>query len=146
VRARRTDPNTGILARAPYDITSTQSYIIERVLPGGLRLGGAYRAATGRPFTPVTGARFDAARDLWVPAYASPMSERLPAFRRVDLSLSQYRTLGGGWNAVLYLSLSNIFDRENIHAYTWTPDYAERIPVRSIFNRAVYVGASLLRP
>ena len=144
--ARRTDPNTGAMARAPFDISSSSTFIVERAFgPNGIRLGAAYRSATGRPITPVTGATFDAQRQIYVPEYGPPMSERLPAFRRIDLSISQYQPLGRHLNRVLYLSLSNVFDRENIYAYRYSRDYASRIPIRSIFNRAVYFGASLLR-
>jgi hypothetical protein len=30
-----------------------------------------------------------------------------------------------------------------VHAWRYGPDYAQRAPVRSVFNRALYVGASL---
>ena len=53
-----------------------------------------YWAATGRPFTPVAGAAFDSARALYVPTYGAPNSERFPAFRRLDLSVSRTRPLG----------------------------------------------------
>jgi hypothetical protein len=144
--ARRTDPNTGTLARAPFDISSTKTLIVERPFASlGLRLGVAYRSATGRPVTPVNGAQYDPQRDVYFPQYGAPMSERLPAFRRVDLSISHFGALNKYFNRVLYLSLSNIFDRENVYAYRYSRDYTTRIPVRSIFNRAIYVGASLLR-
>jgi hypothetical protein len=73
------------------------------------------------------------------------MSERLPDFRRLDLSISQFRPLSAGWNGVFYLSLGNVLDRDNVYAYRYSRDYSERIPIRSIFNRAVYFGATLLR-
>jgi hypothetical protein len=143
--ARRTDPNSGILARAPYDITSSQTFILDRTLGDGIRLGAAYRAATGRPITPIMRATYDAAHDVYIPEYGTPWSERLPGFRRIDLSLSQYRPIANGWSRVLYFSLSNVLDRRNIYDYRYSRDYAQRFPVRSVFNRAVYVGASLLR-
>ena len=133
------------MARAPYDISRNHTIILERALPAGIRVGAAYRSATGRPITPVIDAQFDAQRDIYVPEYGPPMSTRVPALRRVDVSLSQYRPVGHGWNGVFYVSLSNILDRENIYGYRYSSDYSQRTPIRSLFNRAVYVGASLLR-
>jgi hypothetical protein len=143
--ARRSDPNTGVMARAPFDISSSQTLIVEHASPFGIRTGLAYRAATGRPITPVTSAHYDPAQNLYLPEYGAPMSERLPALRRLDLSFSRYRPLGRGWSGVLYVSLSNVLNRENVYDYRYSTDYRQRFPIRSIFNRAVYVGASLLR-
>lgn len=144
VSARRTDPNTGQLARAPHDVSVSRTWVIERAFASGTRVGAAFRSATGRPFTPVTSAHFDPAQDLYIPQYGAAMSERLPDFRRIDLSFSQYTAFRPGWSGVFYVSLSNALDRENVYAYRYSRDYSERIPVRSIFNRAVYVGASLI--
>jgi hypothetical protein len=80
-----------------------------------------------------------------VPQYGAPMSERLPSFRRVDLSLTHLRKVAAA-NAVFFFSVSNALDRENVFMYRYTQDYSERIPVRSLFKRSYYVGASLSTP
>jgi hypothetical protein len=46
---------------------------------------------------------------------------------------------------VVFWSISNLLDRENIHAYRYSADYTVRTSSRSIFNRAHYVGASITR-
>jgi hypothetical protein len=145
VRSRRTDPNTGVLARSEFDITWTQTHIIERMWGTGVRLAVAYRDASGRPFTPVIGASFDAERDVWTPEYGAPTSERLPTFRRVDVSWSYFRPLSATLRSVVFVSVNNVFDRENVQSYRYTSDYGRRIPVRSIFNRGVYFGFTLIR-
>ena len=73
------------------------------------------------------------------------MSERLPAFRRFDISGSYYHRFSAAMQAVFYASLSNVLDRENVYGYRYSRDYRERAPVRSIFNRSLYFGASLIR-
>ena len=73
------------------------------------------------------------------------MSARLPMYDRIDLSASWYRRFGASLEGVLYWSISNVLDRENVHAYRYTPDYSVRVPSRSIFNRAHYFGASITR-
>jgi hypothetical protein len=36
-----------------------------------------------------------------------------------------------------------VFNRTNLYEYTYAADYSRRIPVRSLFNRSLYFGASL---
>ena len=142
--ARRTDPQTGQMARAPFDVTSTHTIIAERGFSNGVRLGVSYRSATGKPFTPITGATYDAGRNLYTPVYGDPMSERFPALRRFDLSVSRYRPLTPALASVLYASVSNLFDRDNAQSWSYSRDYTQRSPVASIFNRSIYFGASLI--
>jgi hypothetical protein len=142
--ARRTDPHTGQMARAPFDVTSTHTLIAERGFSNGVRLGLSYRSATGKPFTPITGATYDAGRNIYTPIYGEPMSERFPALRRFDLSVSRYRPLTPALASVLYASVSNMFDRDNAQSWTYSRDYTQRSAVASIFNRSIYFGASLI--
>lgn len=140
--AKRTEPVSGLLAAAPFDVTTSVATVINQSFGPSWHLGFAQRYATGRPFTPVTSATFDAARDVWVPTYAAPMSERLPAFRRVDLGLTHLRRIGSA-NVVLYSSASNVFDRTNVFMYRYSQDYSVRVPIRSMFKRTYYVGTSI---
>ena len=119
--------------------------LAERGWGRGWRTAVAYRYATGRPFTPVAAAPHDPARARWVPTYGAPISQRLPAFHRLDATASYFRRFGASWQGVAFYSLSNALDRANVHAYRYTADYSARIPVRSIFNRSHYVGMSLTR-
>lgn len=144
LRAQRTDPNTGVLARAPFDITTSATTIVERVF-GGVHAAVAWRRATGRAYTDIIGADYDAVEDRYTPRFGTPFSERLPSFRRLDISASWYRVLTPHWRSVLFVSVNNILDRSNVQIMTWSRDYTERIPVRSIFNRSVYFGGTLIR-
>jgi vitamin B12 transporter len=140
--AKRTEPASGVLAPAPFDVTHSVTTVVNQSFGPSWHLGLSQRYATGRPFTPVTSATFDATRNVWDPQYGAPMSERLPAFRRVDLGLTHLRRIGTT-NTVFYSSISNIFDRENVFLYRYTQDYTSRIPIRSMFKRSYYVGASI---
>ncbi len=142
--ARRTDPATGALARAPFDVRSTHAIIAERGFASGVRFGVAYRSASGKPFTPITGATFDASRDVYVPIYGEAMSERFPGLRRFDVSVSRFRPLTPSLLSVVYASVSNLYNRENVQSWSYSRDYTERVAVPSIFNRSVYFGASLI--
>ena len=144
IAATRTDPASGLLARAPFDITRSVTAVVTQTITPAWHAGFSHRSATGRPFTPVTSATYDATRDVYVPIYGAPMTERLPAFRRLDFSLTHLRRIAAT-NVVLYSSVSNLLDRDNIHAYRYSSDYATRIPIRSLFKRSFYVGASVTR-
>ncbi|MEA2761011.1 MAG: hypothetical protein QOD47_295 [Gemmatimonadaceae bacterium] len=143
VDARRTDPTTGVLARAPFDVTHSLTVVAERNFGTGWNASGAFRYATGKPYTLVTGASFDETRQLWIPRYAAPFSERLTPLQRVDLSLSRFTPLSPQSYLVLFASVNNLFDRVNVYEYRYNADYTQRIPVRSLFNRSFYVGGSI---
>ncbi len=141
VASRRSDPHSGAMARAIGDLTHSVTWVTETRLRGW-SIGTARRWASGRPFTDVIGTvpAPDGVAPVWGPLHGA----RLPAYRRLDLSVSRYRGLGEGRGLVLYAQVSNLFDRANVMRYRWTPDYRVRIPVRAPFNRSAYVGASLL--
>jgi hypothetical protein len=143
LHARRTDPSTGVVARSPYDVTHSVIVVGDQALPRGWSVSGAVRYATGKPYTPVAGAAFDSLRRVWTPAYGAANSLRMPAYAKVDLAVSRYTKPSRSFVLVYFFSLDNILDRENLYQYTYNTDYTQRIPVRSLFNRSFYLGASL---
>jgi hypothetical protein len=143
VDAKRTDPITGMRARAPFDVTNSFTLVADKSFGVGWSASGAVRYATGKPYTPITGATFDQSRSLWVPQYSAPYSERLAPLERVDLSLSRYMRLSPQTFLVMFASVNNLFDRVNIYEYRYSADYSQRIPIRSLFNRSFYVGGSI---
>jgi len=143
VHSRRTDPNTGTVARAPFDITHSTALIVDQALPKGLSVSVAFRYATGKPFTPVSGASFDARRGVWTPTYGAPNSERMPSLRKADIAMSRVTRISPRNQLVYFVSLDNVFDRHNLYQYTYNSDYTKRIPIRSLFNRSLYFGGSL---
>ncbi len=143
IRARRTDPDAGIVARSPYDISRGSTVVVERDFGPSWKTSLAWRSASGQPFTGVVGAVRDTTQDVWVPAYGPPMGERLPAFRRMDLSASRLLSVFGSDLTVLFVGVTNVFDRDNVHSYRYSRDYTKRLPVRSQFKRSIYFGASI---
>lgn len=142
VDADRTDPDTGILARSPHDVTHSLTVVGARSLAVGWTVRTAYRYATGRPFTDVVQATFDPRGGVFVPEFGEPFVERLPGYHRLDLAASHIRRIGR-WQAVFYGSLGNVFDRENVLDFRWSEDYSERFPVRSRSKRSVFFGVNL---
>jgi vitamin B12 transporter len=143
VDAKRTDPLTGAEARAPFDVTHSLTLVADKSFGVGWSVSGAVRYATGKPYTPVAGASFDQSRNVWVPQYSTPFSERLPPLQRVDLSLSRFMRLSPQTFLVMYASVNNILDRVNTYEYRYSADYSQRISIRSLFNRSFYVGGSI---
>jgi hypothetical protein len=142
VDTKRTDPDTRVVTRTPFDIRNSMTLIGDQALPKGWSVSVAWRYASGKPFTPVVGATRDASRPIWIPEYGASFSERLPASERFDLAASRVMRLSSSNQLVYFVSLDNVFDRTNLYQYTYTPDYSKRIPVRSLFNRSLYVGGS----
>lgn len=143
VDSKRTDPTSRVMARAPFDVTHSLVVIGDRTLPKGWSLSGAFRYATGKPFTPVLGSTFNATRNVYDPMFGPAFSERMPSLQKLDLSVSRYTRLSQRTILVYFFSLDNVLDRENLYQYTYNADYSTRIPVRSLFKRSVYFGASL---
>jgi len=151
VRSRRTDPNTGLVAASPFDVTHALAAVLERTWAGTWNSALAWRASTGRPITPVvhaTRTEGTGGEAAWVPSYGAPFSERLPGSRRLDLTASRMYRAENGWQWVGYVALTNALDHPNVHDWRYSADYTERSPVRSLFTRSLYFGGSVtaIRP
>ncbi len=146
IRSERTDPDTGRLAPSAFDATHTLNLVLNRGFGEWLDLGVAYRAATGVPFTPITGAAFDETRGLWQPVHGAPMSERLPAYERVDLSASVLQSFWPDNITVFFVSMMNSLDRSNVLQFRYNRDYSERIPLKTPFPRSIYFGVTTTLP
>jgi hypothetical protein len=145
LRARRTDVVTGALVPAPFDVTASRSLIVEKTWGPQWRMAVAWRSSSGRPYTPVATARFDSTASRFVPTFGTTNSERYPALRRLDVSMSRFWFPTPRTQCVVYVSVANALSRTNTQAWAYSADYAERVAVPSIFNRSVYFGATLTR-
>jgi outer membrane receptor protein involved in Fe transport len=70
-------------------------------------------------------------------------SDRLPAYRRLDLQLSYYIPLGDGQSLTLYAAVNNALDRANVIDVTYAPDYQTRTEQTTNFERSVYAGLTM---
>ena len=143
VHSWRTDPDTRVQAPAPFDITNSLTLVGDQALPRGWSVSAAWRYATGKPYTPVIGATLDPQSQVWIPQYGAPQSERMPPEKKLDVAMSRATRISGNNQLVYFFSVDNVLDRTNLYEYTYTADYSRRIPVRSLFNRSLYFGASL---
>jgi len=142
--SERTDPNSLQLVRANFDVTSSTTFILQREWQSGWSAGIAVKQATGRPFTDILGAAFDAVHDVYIPTYEAANARRLPSFSRTDLTVSKTLPWGGSRFGVVYAGVNNVLNQTNTFAYTWSRDYSVRIPVRSTVSRTFFVGGNLV--
>jgi hypothetical protein len=105
-------------------------------------VGASYKISTGRPYTPVTGAIYDAGQNAYIPISAETNSGRFPTYQRVDIN-SQYIFTAFNKFVILILALNNLFNQDNLYGYTYNFDYSQKIKVRSSNERTLYLGIGL---
>jgi hypothetical protein len=110
---------------------------------GPLALGAGWRAASGRPNTPVAGVR--RISQGVEPIYGPINSERLPRYERLDLSASALFPISGGGVLVLFASVDNVLARRNFFEYAYSADYTVRHPIITTAPRTFYFGASFTK-
>ncbi|HUL71700.1 MAG TPA: carboxypeptidase regulatory-like domain-containing protein [Vicinamibacterales bacterium] len=106
-------------------------------------LGMDWREAAGRPMTPAIGST--ATPDGYEPIWGPINSERLPRYKRVDLSVSYLMRVGSRTSAVLFASVDNLTNHFNFFEYAYSADYSSRHPVASAAPRGIYVGCTITR-
>jgi len=139
VDTERTDPNSGRMVAAPWDVTHTVSLVLERQISGWHASLG-WRYGTGRPITPIIGGQ-QLADGSWTPIYGGAASERLPPLERLDLLAYRTWLFKHGRGMTVYVSINNVLNRENVYSYSYSEDYSRRQIVRSYFGRVLYFGA-----
>ena len=127
---------------ATYDITHTVSVVANYNITNLFMLGASYKISTGRPYTPVTGAIYNAGQNAYIPISAETNSGRFPTYQRVDIN-SQYIFTAFNKFVILILALNNLFNQDNLYGYTYNFDYSQKIKVRSSNERTLYLGIGL---
>src|SRR5262249_30046931 len=126
-----------------FDLPHT-AHVLGRVdMTRRLSASAGFRAASGKPETPVIGAT--ATPTGFLPRFGAINSERLPAYERTDLTISYLSQLLGARSSVLFASVANLFGRANGFEYAYSPDYSVRRLVTSAAPRVFYCGITLTR-
>ena len=72
------------------------------------------------------------------------MTERLPAYARLDARVMRYVRLPGVL-LTTFVEVLNVTNRANVSTYTWDPTYTAREPVHSFFaQRTVVAGGEFM--
>jgi outer membrane cobalamin receptor len=108
--------------------------------PHQIAIDTAWRTTAGRPFTPALGAT--AVDDGYLPVWGDINSQRLPRYERLDVSLTRNVRVASR-PAIVFLSVGNVFDRRNVSAYSYSPDYSVRTTVPGGSPRTIYVGITI---
>jgi vitamin B12 transporter len=116
-----------VLTSPYFDITNNLTLVLNASLTKNFSAGISFRYATGKPYTP--------AREQYHQA-------RVPAYEKLDLSLSYLYSFFENNMTVFYLGISNLDGRINIFDYRYSLNYQRRDAVESSFGRSVYFGVS----
>jgi hypothetical protein len=98
---------------------------------GRWQLGGRFQLYSGLPYTPATGSVFDSDRNLYVPIYAEPNSERAPMHHQLDLRVDR----SWKWGPVMmtgFVDVQNVYMNDSIVTYFYGYDYSQRSAFRSL--------------
>jgi len=115
------------LVPTDYDINHNLTAALKMSIATVNSFGLTYRYTTGKPYTP--------AKDQW-------NANRLPPMQRLDLSMSRVFFYPNDKMLVIYGAVSNVLDRQNVYGYLYSPDYSERIELKSTHGRNIYFGFS----
>jgi hypothetical protein len=128
----------GETVRSPLDVTHTATASATVSLGADWSLGSTMRAGTGAPITPISGV--DRRAGLVMPIYGAFMSDRLPAYYRLDARLM--RTIRAPkFLLTTYLEVLNLTDRRNVASMAYDAEYRRQTPIATFFaNRTVVAG------
>jgi TonB family protein len=93
-------------------------------LPKGWQVGARFRLVSGNPFTPVTGATYDASGSGYIPISGEYNSARVPAFHQLDLRVDKRFV----WKRVVfttYLDVLNVYNHQNAEFVNYSYDYSQ---------------------
>ncbi len=102
-----------------HNLTAIASYKLGR----GWQLGGRYRIITGNPDTPVTGSRYLANFDAYLPIYGPTNSMRVPTFHQLDVRLDKTWTFDS-WLLDAYLDVLNAYNHRAVEGSVYSYDFS----------------------
>lgn len=138
----RVELEDGRTVSSDYDVTHSLT-AVGRLNLGPWQLGLTGRSATGRPYTPILGARVgDGPLE---PLYGEPNEARLPAYFRLDGRVTRFFRLGSGY-VVAYVEMLNLTDRGNASAVVYDANWENPRTVESFFADRTFVAGFEFQP
>lgn len=125
LRSERRDRPNGRYRLFDFDQTHVLTVVATHEIGWGIELGTRLRLASGMPRTPVTGAYYDAQRDLYQPVFGEKNTTRIGPFVQVDLRASKKFKLGPT-ELEAYVDVQNVTNRGNPEEIVYTADYTEK--------------------
>ena len=102
--------------------------------------------SSGKPYTDISGARFDAVNNVYIPHEQGYNSARIPIYAKVDLwfEFAQPTWPFYKWfSGKTYFGISNLFNNENISSYYWNDDYSKKTGIKQ-FPRMPIFGTQII--
>jgi TonB family protein len=101
-------------------------------LPKDWGISGRFRYTTGNPYTPYSGAIYDADQDTYFPfPSGDALSERLAPFTALDLRIDKRYTFKRWWLETS-IDVLNLVRGENPEALLYNYDYTQSAPIRGL--------------
>lgn len=130
---------------SPYGVRHDVTVVAQYAYNMRWQFGGRWSHTTGRPWTPIVGATYDAAHATWQPVYGEHGSATMPAYDRADLRLTRLFSLPktvvpATSICVFYAECMNVLGKPNVLDYSYSPDYSVRTANRSYFGRRLVVA------
>jgi hypothetical protein len=124
LRSERQDRPRGRYRLFDFDQTHVLTVVATQEIVWGIEVGTRLRMASGMPRTPVTGAYYDAQRDLYQPTFGEKNSTRIGPFVQVDVRAAK-KFRAGPTELEAYLDVQNVTNRSNPEELVYTGDYSE---------------------
>jgi TonB family protein len=131
MRAERKNSDLTKTRLFDYDQTHVLSAVLVWSPFTGFEVGSRFRLASGFPRTQVTGAYYDAQRDLYQPTFGKQNDIRIPLFMQLDLRVSQVFELGDS-DLQVYLEVQNVTNRDNTEELVYSPDFETQGHIQSL--------------
>ena len=95
------------------------------------QVGARFQLTTGKPYTPVVGATYQADVDLYLPTYGAPASQRVALQHQLDLRVDRTWKFER-WRLAAYLDVSNVYLNAAATDYAYNYDYSTRTPITTL--------------
>jgi outer membrane receptor protein involved in Fe transport len=98
---------------------------------GKWQLGGRFQLYSGLPFTPALGSVFDSDRNIHIPLYAEPNSERAPIHHQLDLRVDR-SWKAGPVRLTAFLDVQNVYMNTSVVTFFYNYDFTQRAAFESL--------------
>lgn len=130
-RATRRDSGDGPERRFDYDQAHNLIAVASWQIDPRWRIGGRFQLTTGKPYTPVVGAVYQADVDLHLPSYGTPNSRRVDLQHQLDLRVDR-TWKRAGWKLAAYLDIANVYINAAAIDYQYNFDYTRRTAITTL--------------
>ncbi|MHB8417457.1 MAG: TonB family protein [Myxococcales bacterium] len=109
---------------SPFDERHVLTLVAQYRFGRGWQLGARFQLASGLPYTPVTGATFDADSQSYLPISGPFDGANLPLFQQLDLRLDK-EWLFSRWSLGVYADVMNVYNAQNVEFETYNYNYTQ---------------------